>query len=128
MKEEGSGMNKIEQEDLKSRTKRFSLRVIQVYSASPKTTEARVIGRQMLRSGTSVGAHYRDAVRSRSTAKFINKIEEGLQELEKTVYWLELLIDSGIFTSGRLKALMMEADELMAVLVTCAKNAKRKRK
>ncbi len=81
-------------QDLKKRTKKFALRIIRLYSSLPKSTEAQVIGKQVLRSGTSVGAHYREACRSRSNAEFISKIEGGLQELEETIYWLELLIES----------------------------------
>jgi four helix bundle protein len=110
--------------DLKERTKQFALRIIHVYSVLPKSTEAQVIGRQMLRSGTSVGAHYREAIRGRSTAEFVSKIEGGLQELEETAYWLELLVEAEIVSAKRLQDLRNEADELSAILVTCAKNAK----
>ena len=78
-------------QDLKERTKAFALRIIRLYAALPKTTEAQVLGKQVLRSGTSVGAHYREAQRAKSNADFIGKIEGGLQELEETAYWLELL-------------------------------------
>ncbi len=70
--------------DLKSRTKQFALRIVRLFSALPTTTVAQVIGKQLLRSGTSVGAHYREAYRSRSDAEFISKLEGGLQELEET--------------------------------------------
>ena len=80
--------------DLSERTKAFSLRVIQLYSALPQSTVAPVIGKQLLRSGTSVGAHYREAARSRSDAEFVSKVEGALQELEETAYWLELLGES----------------------------------
>jgi four helix bundle protein len=110
--------------DLKERTKQFAPRIIRVYSALPKSTEAQVIGRQMLRSGTSVGAHYREAIRGRSTAEFVSKIEGGLQELEETAYWLELLVEAEIVSAKRLQDLRNEVDELSAILVTCAKNAK----
>src|SRR5262249_19215401 len=112
--------------DLKERTKQFALRVIRMYSALPKSIEAQVIGRQVLRSGTSVGAHYREAIRGRSTAEFISKIEGGLQELEETAYWLELLVDAEIVSAHRLQDLRNEANELSAILITCAKNAKQK--
>ena len=79
-------------EDLKTRTKRFALRVIRLYSALHKTTEAQVIGKQLLRSGTSVGAHYRESVRSRSNAEFISKIEGGLQELEESTGMIRMNI------------------------------------
>lgn len=113
--------------DLKGRTKDFALRVIRLYTALPKTTEAQVIGKQLLRSGTSVGAHYREATRARSNAEFISKIEGGLQELEESMYWMELLIDASIFPKGKMAEFLKEADELTAILVTCVKNAKEKR-
>ena len=112
-------------EDLKTRTKRFALRVIRLYGALPKSTEAQVLGKQMLRSGTSVGAHYREGVRARSTAEFISKLEGGMQELEETSYWFELLLESGIVTENRMGDLVNEANELMAILTTIVKKTKR---
>jgi four helix bundle protein len=82
------------------------------------------LGKQLLRSGTSVGAHYRESIRARSNAEFISKIESALAELEEAVYWIELLSDSKIVAASRLAGLRTEADELLAILVTCAKNAK----
>ncbi len=82
--------------DLRGRTKAFALRVVKMYSALPKTTEAQVLGKQVLRSGTSVGANYREAYRSRSTQEFIAKIGICLQELEESSYWMELLVDAEI--------------------------------
>jgi len=113
--------------DLKLRTKQFALRIIRFYSAMPKSAVAQVLGKQMLRSATSVGAHYREATRSRSNAEFISKIQGGLQELEETPYWLELTVESGVFALARVKNLMEEADELTAILTTCVKNAKRRK-
>jgi four helix bundle protein len=110
--------------DLKARTKKFALSIINLYSSLPKTTEAQVIGKQFLRSGTSVGAHYREATRARSNAEFISKLEGGLQELEETTYWLELLTEAGIKNSNNISPLQKEADELTAIIVTCEKNAK----
>ena len=72
--------------DLRTRTKAFALRVIRLFAALPKTTEAQVIGKQLLRSATSVGAHYREATRARSHAEFISKVEGGLQELEESAF------------------------------------------
>jgi four helix bundle protein len=111
--------------DLKERTKQFALRIIRLYVALPKTTEAQVLGKPVLRSGTSVGAHYREASRGRSVAEFASKIETGLQELEETAYWLELLIEADIIPAKRLKELCKEADELTAILTTCVKNSKK---
>ena len=114
-------------EDLKVRTKTFALRVIRLYAALPRTVEAQVLGKQVLRSGTSVGAHYREAQRAKSDADFISKIEGALQELEETSYWIELLEESGTFASDRLQPLHIEANELTAVLVTIVKRAKEKK-
>src|SRR5438874_13757251 len=120
-------MNEDDKYDLRARTKAFALRVIRLYVALPKTTEAQVIGKQLLRSGTSVGAHYREAKRARSTAEFISKIECGLQELDETIYWLELLSESEIVPESRLSSLKTEAEELMKILVSSAKTAKKNR-
>jgi len=112
--------------DLKERTKAFALRVIKLYAALPKTTEAQVIGKQVLRLGTSVGAHYYEAQFAKSTADFISKLEGATQECEETRYWLELLEESGIVLDEKLKALQQEARELVAILVTIARKAKHK--
>jgi four helix bundle protein len=115
-------------EDLKMRTKAFALRVVRLYVALPKSEEAQVLGRQVLKSGTSVGAHYRESLRARSDAEVISKIEGGLQELEETQYWLELLSEAGIVPTDRLTPLLQEADELTAILVTCVKRIKERKK
>jgi len=112
--------------DLKGRTKEFALSVIRLYASLPKSSEAQVLGRQMLRSGTSVGAHYREANRSRSNAEFVSKIEGGLQELEETGCWLELLLESGIVPAARGNQLIAEVNELTAILVTTVRNVKRR--
>ena len=106
----------------------FALRIIRLYAALPKTTEAQVIGKQVLRSGTSVGAHYREAYRSRSNAEYIAKVNGGLQELEETCYWLELLGDAAIVKSDRLAQLRKEAEELTAIFATCSRSARRNSK
>ena len=118
---------KTELVDLKLRTKQFALRIIKLYGALPGSTEGQVIGKQLLRSGTSVGARYREATRARSPAEFISKVEVGLQELEESSYWLELLCEAGIIPAPRLVELQKEADELTAILITCVKNAKLKK-
>ncbi len=114
--------------DLRRRTKLFALRIIRLFNALPTTTAAQVIGKQLLRSGTSVGAHYREGTRARSNAEFISKLEGGLQELEESAYWLELLADADILHAGSLADILKEADELTAILVTCVKNAKQRMK
>jgi four helix bundle protein len=110
--------------DLRTRTKQFALRIIRLFGALPKTVEAQVLGKQLLRCGTSVGAHYREGHRARSSAEFISKLEGGLQELDETSYWLELLVESGIMPETQLAALIEEANQLTAILVTCVKRAK----
>ncbi len=114
--------------DLKTRTKNFALAVIRMYVALPKRTEAQVLGSQVLRSGTSVGAHYREAQRAESDADFISKIEGGLQELEETDYWLELLGESNISSKDRLTFLRKETNELIAIFVSIVNKIKSKRR
>ena len=111
--------------DLKQRTKAFALRIIRMYGSLPSSMVAQVLGKQVLRSGTSVGAHFREGTRARSNAEFVSKLNGGLQELEETSYWLELLAESGIVNPDRLNDLMKESDELTATFVTCIQNAKR---
>lgn len=110
--------------DLRERTKKFALRMILMFTSLPKTTEAQVLGKQVLRSGTSVGANYREAYRSRSRAEFIAKAGDSLKELEETAYWLELLSESGIVEEQRLKELKLECDELTAIFVTIINRSK----
>jgi len=90
----------------------------------PKTTEAQVLGKQLLRSGTSVGANYREAYRGRSKAEFISKCGDSLRELEETAYWLELLVDGNMMPAQKLSALRQECDELIAIFVTIVKRSK----
>ena len=111
--------------DLVERTMAFGLRIVKMFVALPKTEEARVLGKQSLRSGTSVGANYREAQRARSTAEFIAKIGDCLKELDETSYWLELLVRSEIVTPRKLAALRQENEELLAIFTTISKNAKR---
>ena len=113
--------------DLKNRTKAFALRIIRLYQALPKSGEAQVIGKQILRSGTSVGAQYREACRAKSPADFINKMEGSLQELDETGYWLELLAESNIMPVEKLTDLQKETNELTAIFVASVKTTKKNR-
>jgi len=117
-------MDEGKNQDLKIRTRRFALRIIRLYKGLPNSAEAQIIGKQILRSGTSVGAQYREGTRARSTAEFVSKIESASQELEETMYWFELLLESEIFKPEKLKDLQTEADELMAIFVSSVKKAK----
>ena len=110
--------------DLRVRTKRFALNVIALFTALPTRPHAQVMARQVLRSGTSVGAHYREACRARSDAEFISKMEGGLQELEETAYWLELLIESRTHDRSDIRDLLAETDELIRIFVTIVRRRK----
>lgn len=112
-------------DDLIERTKQFALRVIRLFVSLPKTGEAQVLGQQLLRSGTSVGANYREAHRARSRAEFAAKCGDSLREIEESAYWLELLEDSGIVPATKLKDLRSEADELTAIFVTIVTKSKK---
>lgn len=113
-----------EETDLQERTKEFALRTIRMFCSLPKTTEAQILGKQVLRSGTSVGANYREAYRGRSKAEFIAKCGDSLRELEETAYWLELLVDAGIVAADKLSPLRQECDELTAIFVTIIKKSR----
>jgi four helix bundle protein len=116
-----------EDHDLRNRTKEFALRIVHMFVALPKSTEAQVLGRQVLRSGTSVGANYREAYRGRSKAEFVAKCGDCLRELEETGYWLELLVDGSVVPSEKLSGLRQECDELTAIFVTILKRSKREK-
>jgi len=115
------------QKDLKVRTKELALQIIRLYSALPKTIETQVLGGQLLKSGTSVGAHYHEAQRAKSNADFISKIEGALQELDETLYWIELLEDSGIVIE-KLEFIKKELNELIAIFVSIVKTVKSRSK
>jgi four helix bundle protein len=107
-----------------TRTRAFSLAAIRFYSGMPRDTVAQILGRQLLRSATSVGARYREAQRAKSTADFISKTEGALQEVDEAGYWLELIQDSGIETDSAMNALRAEARELLAISVAITRKAK----
>lgn len=114
-------------EDLRQRTKRYALAIVRLYAVLPAGLAAQVMGRQMLRSGTSVGAQYREACRARSDAEFISKLESGLQELDETAYWLELLTESNTLPAIDTHALLSETDELIRILVSIVRGRKGER-
>jgi four helix bundle protein len=116
-----------EPEDLRVRTKRFALQIIHGATKLRQPEELRVLARQFIRSGTSVGAHYREACRARSDAEFVSKLDVALQELDETIYWLELVIESNLSPFPRGPALIQEADELIRIIVTMSKRAKDRR-
>jgi len=110
--------------DLVERTTEFALRIVRMFVGLPKSEEAKVLGKQVLRSGTSVGANYREAQRARSKAKFIAKIGDCLKELGESAYWLELLVRSEIVPEPKLAALRDENSQLLAIFTTISKSAK----
>jgi four helix bundle protein len=114
-------MNK---DDLKNRTKKFALEVIRFVESLPKGKTADILGRQLIRSGTSVGANYRAASRARSTADFISKMGIVEEEADESIYWMELLVDSGRVTSADVVQIMTEADELLAITVSSIRTAR----
>jgi four helix bundle protein len=120
-------MTEIRGEDLKRRTKQFSLRVIRLCDTLPSKPAARVIANQLLRSATSVGANYRAACRARSNADFISKIGVVLEETDESGYWLDLLVESGLVTRQRLSDLLRETEELIAIFAASKITASGKR-
>ena len=115
--------------DIRPRLKAFALRIIRMYAALPKNNVvAQVLGKQVLRSGTSVGANFCEAYRARSTAEFVSKTGDSLKELEETAYWLELLVDGDVIPAKKMEDLLAETNQLIAILTTINKNAKAKLK
>ena len=110
--------------ELRNRIKKFALRIIKLSASLPQNREADVIGKQVLRSGTSVGAQFREAFRAKSNADYISKLEGANQELDETDYWLELLSESGILPVERLTLLRTETSELIAILTTIIRKVK----
>ena len=112
-------------DELKRRTRRFALDVIRLVESLPRTRTAEVVGRQLLRSGTSVGANYRAACRARSSADFVSKMGIVEEETDESIYWMELLVESGGMPADRVDALLREANELLAITVSSIKTARR---
>ena len=111
-------------DDFKQRTRTFGLRVIRLVKALPKSTVGSVIGRQLLRCGTSVGANYRAACRARSRADFVAKMKIVEEECDEALYWIELLRESGEIEPALLKDLVEEADAILSLVVASIKTAR----
>ena len=109
---------------LRKRTKDFAIRIIKLTQALPRNDTAKILGRQVLRSGTSVGANYRAVCRARSRAEFGSRMAVVVEEADETVYWLELLVDTAIVPLKRLGSLMKEANELLALFAASHRTAK----
>jgi four helix bundle protein len=115
----------MDEKELKQRTKRFSLRVIKLVGALPKTVEGRAIGNQLIRSGTSVGANYRAACRGRSKAEFIARLGVVEEEADESAFWMELLVEGGLMKKELVEPLLGEANELVAIITASRKTAAR---
>jgi four helix bundle protein len=110
--------------DLKARTKSFAIRIVQLYRSLPRSTDAQILGKQLLRSGTSVAANYRAACRSRSKAEFISKMSVVLEEADESAFWLELMAETDTLSSARTQPLLKETNELAAIFGASIRTAK----
>jgi four helix bundle protein len=115
-------------EEVKRRTRAFAIRVIRLVEALPNTRSAEVIGKQLLRCGTSVGANYRASCRARSQADFIAKMGIVEEEADETIYWIELLVESGLMKRERVAGLLDEADQIVSLVVSSIKTARSNKK
>ncbi len=115
------------QEEMKARTKQFALRVIRLVESLPNGKTANVIGNQLLRSGTSVGANYRASCRAKSTADSVHKLSIVEEEADESIYWMELLVEGKIIKENLLENLMNEADQILSIIVSSIKTIKEKR-
>lgn len=115
------------EKDLKQRTKQFTLKVITLVEALPKTLVASVVGKQLLRSGSSVGANYRAACRARSVAEFIAKIGLVVEESDESCFWLEIIIDAHIIKEELVADLLKEANEITAIMVASSNSAHKRK-
>jgi len=116
--------NLSKQEELRNRSKRFALRIIRLFKHLPRSVGAQVLGKPLLRSGTSLGANYRAAGRARSKAEFISKISIVVEEADETVFWIECLMESGTVKPILLADLLSEANELTAIFAASQRTAK----
>jgi len=112
------------EQEFKNRTKQIALRVINLVESLPRTRSAEVIGKQLLRSGTSIGANYRAACRAKSTADLLHKLAIVEEEADESLYWMELLIDSSIVSKRKLTSLMLDVDQIVAMTVASIKTTR----
>jgi len=111
-------------EEMKNRTKAYANRVVKLCSALPRDWVAQTLGKQLLRSGTSVGANYRAVCRAKSNSDFVNKLRIVEEECDESLFWMELLVDNDLVKESRLSGLMKETDEILAIVVSSAKTAR----
>jgi four helix bundle protein len=118
------GVTVMTAEEMKKRTKAFSLAIITLISELPETLVARRVADQLIRCGTSVGANYRAVCRAKSKADFISKLSIVLEEADESLFWLEIISESGLFPSHRINPLQIEINEIISILVTSIKTSK----
>jgi four helix bundle protein len=111
-------------EEMKSRTKAYAVRVVKLTQSLLRNREEDVLGGQLLRAGTSVGANYRAVCRAKSTADFINKLRIVEEECDESLFWMEILVEVGLVKASRLADLMAEGEEILRIIVTSAKTAR----
>jgi four helix bundle protein len=111
--------------ELKQRTKRFAIRLVNLFRSLPHSPDAQTLGKQLLRSGTSVAANYRSVCRARSQAEFIARMGVVVEEADETVFWLELMGETGIIRPERTKNLLNEGNELVAIFGASLRTSKR---
>lgn len=112
-------------EELKKRTKKFALRIIKLVKALPKAQEGKIIGNQLLRCGTSVGANYRAACRARSRAEFVSKIGVVIEEADESIFWMEIIIEIKLINKNLIEPLLQEAKEILAIMISSSNSARR---
>ncbi len=121
-------MNMINQaEELKARTKKFAIRIIKTSRSLPRTMEGRVLGTQLLKSATLLAANYRASCRARSRAEFLAKLGIVVEEADETIFWLELLLESGLFNKEQVNGLLDEANQLLAIFAASQRTVKAKK-
>lgn len=113
-------------EEMKARTKKFALRVIKAVQALPNDRVANIFGSQLLRSGTLVGANYWAACRAKSTADFVNKLKIVEEEGDESLFWMELLVESGLVSQRKLGELMKEGDQIVSIIVAALKTTRQR--
>ena len=111
-------------EQMKARTKAYAVRVVKVVQSLPRNRECDILGSQLLRSGTSVGANYRAVCRAKSTADFINKLRIVEEECDESLFWMEILVEAGLVKEAKLSQLIREGDEILRIVVSSAKTAR----
>lgn len=110
---------------MKVRTKAFTIRIVKLCRFLPKNPEGKIIGNQLLRCGTSVGANYRAACRARSKLEFISKIGIVIEECDESIFWMELIVELGLLRYSQMELIIQEANEILAIMITSSNSARK---